>query len=368
MKRSLIILTTTILFAACGNSAPEKGDASAQLAELKKERAELDKKITELEAEVLKDNPAKATPVTVKELIPSPFQSFISVQASVTGDENVVANSQASGVIQSIHVNTGQYVRKGQVLATLDAASVEQQIKAQEAQLTLTKQLYEKQSKLWNQNIGSEVQLLQAKANYESSQKQYEALLAQRDMYRIKAPISGTVDAIGVKVGEQAGPGTMTGIRIVSIAKLKAIASLGENYIGKVHKGDQVILEFTETETVINSKISYVSKSVNEISRAFDVEVWLGSRDDVRPNMSGKMKILNYENSTALTLPVAAVQNTADGQMVFIVENGKAKSVIVKTGRTSNGNIEIVSGLDAGDKVIVEGYTEVDNGRAVEVM
>lgn len=366
MKRSLIILATTIVLAACGGSSSE-GTPEEQLAALKKERTELDKKISELEKEVSKDKPVQATPVAVKEMVATPFRSYINVQGSVTGDENVLATPQAPGVITNVHVSTGQFVKRGQILATLEAASVEQQIKAQEAQLTLTKQLYEKQSKLWSQNIGSEIQLLQAKANYESSQKQYEALLAQRDMYRIKSPISGTVDAVDVKVGDATGPG-QRGIRVVSVAKLKAKATLGENYIGKVNKGDQVILEFDETGTTINSKLNYVSRSVDEISRAFSVEVWLGSRKDIRPNMSCKMKILNYENNKALTLPVAAVQKTAEGEMVFVVKDGKAKSVIVETGRTSNGNIEILKGINPGDKVVIEGYAEVDDNRPVEVM
>ncbi|MEZ5017452.1 MAG: efflux RND transporter periplasmic adaptor subunit [Flavipsychrobacter sp.] len=368
MKRSIIILAATLAFAACGGGNSE--DSSAELAKLKKERIELDKKITELEEKVLKDKPAEAVPVSVLNLTPTDFKSYIDVQAAVSGDENVLATSQAPGTVNKIHVNTGQHVSKGQVLATLDAAAVEQQIKAMEAQLTLVKQLYNKQAKLWEQNIGSEVQLLTAKANYESTQKQYESLLAQRNMYRIVAPISGVVDAINVKVGDVVGSpaAPVTGIRVVSNSKLKVKTTLGENYIGKVNTNDPVILEFSETGTTINSKLNYVSRSVDPISRAFNIEVWIGNNKDIRPNMSCKMKILNYQNKEALTIPVAAIQKTAKGDMVFTVENNKAKSTYIKTGRIANGNAEILEGLNAGDKVITEGYAEVDNGRDVEIL
>lgn len=366
MKRSIIILLTTIALASCGGDGENKSDVQAELAKLKKERMELDKKISTLEAEVREDNPMTAVPVSVDTLKATEFNSYIEVQASVTGDENVLATPQAPGVVERINVRTGQRVGKGQVLATLNAAAVEQQIKAQQAQLTLTKQLYEKQSKLWEQNIGSEVQLLTAKANYESSQQQYNALIAQRNMYRIVAPISGTVDAVNLKVGDMANPG-MSGIRVVSMSKLKVETTLGENYIGKVETGDPVILEFTETDTRIRSKLTYVARSVDPISRAFTVEVNIGNNKDIRPNMSCKMKILSYSNSTAITVPISAVQNTADGNIVYTVVNGKTKVVKVETGKTSDGDIEILSGLSAGDKVITQGYTEVDEGRAVEI-
>lgn len=366
MKRSILILLTTIALASCGGSGEQKGDVQAELAKLKKERMKLDTKISKLEAEARENNPMTAVPVSVDTLKQTEFNSYIELQASVTGDENILATPQAPGVVQSINVRTGQRVGKGQVLATLNAAAVEQQIKAQQAQLTLTKQLYEKQSKLWEQNIGSEVQLLTAKANYESSQQQYNALIAQRNMYRIVSPISGTVDAVDLKVGDMANPG-MSGIRVVSMSKLKVETTLGENYIGKVEAGDPVILEFTETGTTIKSKLSYVARSVDPISRAFTVEVNIGNNKDIRPNMSCKMMILSYSNSTAITLPISAVQNTADGNLVYVVENGKTKVVKVETGKTSDGRIEILNGLSAGDKVITEGYTEVEDGRAVEI-
>lgn len=367
MKRSLIILLTTAILASCGGEEKADNKSAAELAKLKKERATLDEKIAKLEAQVMKDNPGKPVAVTVREMQPEEFNSYIEVQASVSGDENINATPQAPGTVRSVNVRVGQNVGRGQLLATLDAAAVEQQIKAQEAQLTLLKQLYEKQQKLWAQNIGSEIQLLQAKANYESSQKQYEALVAQRNMYTITAPIAGTVDAVGVKVGDMAQPG-MSGIRVVSFDKLKVQTTLGENYIGKVNKGDKVKLIFSETGDTIATKLDYVARSVDPVSRAFNVEVWLGSRKNISPNMSCKMQIVNYSSEKALTVPVSAIQKTSEGEMVYVADKGKAKAVTVKTGRNSNGMVEILEGLQPGDKVVVEGYADLDNGKAIEIM
>lgn len=368
MKRAIILLLlTTIILASCGGDDKKANNKAAELEKLKKERAALDEKIGKLEAQVLKDNPGKATPVTVQEMQPVSFNSYIEVQATVSGDENINATPQAPGVVRAVHVRPGQKVGRGQVLATLDAAAVEQQIKAQQAQLTLVKQVYEKQQKLWSQNIGSEIQLLTAKANYESAQKQYEALVAQRNMYTITAPIAGTVDAVGVKVGDMASPG-MSGIRVVSFDKLKVVSTLGENYIGKVNQGDAVKLIFSETGDSIMTKLNYVARSVDPISRAFNVEVWLGNNRNVSPNMSCKMQIINYNNSDALVVPISTIQKTADGEMIYIMEGGKAKSVAIKTGRNSNGMVEVLEGLKAGDKVIVEGYADLDDGKPVEIL
>ncbi len=367
MKRSVILLLTTIILASCGSGEQKQDNAAAKLDKLKKERAALDEKIAKLEAQVLKDNPGKAVAVSVLELQPTIFNSYIEVQANVSGDENVNATPQAPGVVQAVHVRPGQKVGRGQKLATLDAAAIEQQIKAQEAQLTLVKQVYEKQQTLWSQNIGSEIQLLTAKANYESSQKQYQALLAQRNMYSIISPIAGTVDNVGVKVGDMASPG-MSGIRVVSFDKLKVVTTLGENYIGKVTQGDKVKLIFTETGDTIATKLDYVARSVDPVSRAFNVEVWLGNNKNVSPNMSCRMQIVNYSDNDALTVPISAIQKTSEGEMVYIADGGKAKAVTVKTGRNSNGMVEILEGLKTGDKVIVEGYADLDNGKPIEIL
>lgn len=362
MKQITTILAATLILASCGGE--QKNNKEAELAKLKKERSSLDAKIKTLEAETAKKNPAKATPVSVMEVTPTAFTSYIEVQSQVVGDENVLATPQAPGVVTSVSVQSGQKVSRGQVLATLDAAAIEQQIKAADVQLTLYKSLYEKQKNLWNQNIGSEVQLLQAKAQYDANVKQKEALVAQRNMYRIISPISGTVDNVSLRAGDMASPG-QSGIRVVSFDKLKAEANLGENYLGKVQAGDKVTLVFPDLNDSINTKISYVARQVDPVSRAFTIQIRLGNNSKIYPNMSAKMKISNYENHNALVVPVQVIQKTANGDMLYVAEGNKAKSVIVKTGRNSNGLVEVLGGLKSGDKVITEGYGDIDDGEAI---
>ena len=362
MKRSVyLLIATTIILAACGEKTVNKTE---ELAKLKKERSELDKKIAALEGDVAKATPGKGTPISTMTVTRSAFSAYIDVQGQITGDENVLATSQAAGIVTRIMVRPGQTVSKGQTLAVLDAAAVEQQIKAAEAQASLAKSVYERYQKLWAQNVGTEIQLLKAKADYEFAAKSLSALQAQRAMSTIKSPISGVVDAVDLKVGDAIVPGVM-GIQVVNQSALKAKATLGENYLGKVKQGDPVKLIFTETGDTINNKLSYVAKAIDPVSRAFQVEVNLGSNKNLSPNMSTRMQIANYRSDASIAVPIRVVQSTPDGDFVYIVDGNKAKVVRVVKGRTSEGSVEIVSGLKDGDVVITEGFEDLENGEVV---
>jgi membrane fusion protein (multidrug efflux system) len=368
MKRSahILILIPSLLIAACGGGGASNPEA--ELARLKKERAAIDEKIAALENSTRDTSAQKATPVSVITLQPSRFRAYVEVQAQVTGDDNVNATPQMQGVVKSVLVRAGQRVSKGQVLALLDAAAVEQQIQAQEAQLTLAKALYEKQQQLWEQQIGTEVQLLQAKASYESLLKQRDASVAQRNMFRVVSPISGVVDLVNMKEGDASMPGSpVSFIRVVNSDKLRVEANLGENYLGKVKAGDPVLLVFPDLGDSIRTKLTYVSRAVDPISRAFMVQVHLGGNKNLHPNMSCRMQIYNYEQENALAVPVSIIQKTAQGEMLYVADGNKAKAVIVTTGRISNGITEVTSGLNPGDQVITEGYEELDNGEPIVI-
>jgi RND family efflux transporter MFP subunit len=363
MKKLVYILLAAALLAACGK---KEESTTVQLAKLKKERASLDSKIRALEAKSGGDS-AKPVPVTVLDVEPQRFRAYIDVQASIESDDNVTATPQMMGTVTRVLVHIGQNVSKGQTLATLDASAIDQQIAAQEAQLSLLRSLYEKQQKLWAQQIGTQVQLLSAKANYESAQKQRQALIAQRNMYRIVAPISGTVDAVDVKQGDAAQPGGPRGIRIVNMGKLKATAKLGEVHLGEVKAGDPVTLLFSDVRDTLNTRLSYVAQSVDPLSRAFEVQVKLGAMKKLHPNMSARMRIASYEANNVLVVPISAVQRTGAGDIVFVAEGKTAKAVPVQTGHSSDGLVEILSGLNPGDHVVTAGYEDLDTGTPIAV-
>lgn len=345
MKRIPYILLAAVILVSCGDDKSSKQETTTTKTDTAKR---------------------KAIPVSIMEVQPQNFIGYVEVQSQIASDENVNATAQAPGVVRSINVHPGQRVGKGQVLATLDAAAIEQQIKAQEVQVNLYRQLYEKQQSLWAQQIGTEVQLMTAKAQYDGAQKGKDALIAQRNMYRIISPISGTVDQMNLKLGDAAAPG-VNGIRVVDLDKMKAEANLGENYLGKVHTGDKVTLVLPDINDSLITKLSYVAQAVDPSSRAFLVQVKLGNNRKLHPNMSCKMKIENYQNKNALAVPVQVIQKTGQGDMVYVADGNVAKAVPVTVGRNSNGTVEILSGLSAGDKVIIQGYAELDNGQPITI-
>lgn len=361
MKRLYYLMIPALILASCGE---KKGN---DLVALKKERSELDAKIKAMEAG--KKDAGKVVPVAVTVMKPTTFKGNIEVQSVVEGDENVTAYSMAPGTVKSVLVKTGQHVNSGQVLAILDAAAGEQQIAAATTQMNFAKSLYEKQQSLWNQQIGTEVQLLQAKTQYEAAQKNVAALQAQRNMYKIIAPISGIVQAVEIKPGSAVSPGQPgpNGIQIVNNSKLKASAMLGENYLGKVKAGDPVMIALPTVNDSVRATVSFVGESVESLSRAFKVQVQLPNSPKLHPNMSCIMKIANYTNSSAMVVPISVIQKTSEGAMVYIADGNKAKAVSVTTGRTSNGNVEVLSGLNEGDKVITTGYEEIENGQSIAI-
>ncbi len=361
MKRLIFLIIPAIIFVSCGS---DSGSKAEQLVNLKKQRAEIDAKIKVLEAS--KTDSSKVTPVSVMEVQPTEFKGNIEVQSAIVGDANVLASSQMQGMVKSVLVQVGQKVSQGQLLATLDAAMVDRQIEGLAPQLALTKSLFEKQQAMWDQHVGTEVQLMSAKTNYEGMQKQIATLKAQRDMYRVVAPISGTVDRVDLKVGSASQPG-QTGIQVVSYDKLKAEAMLGENYLGKVKEGDPVTIILPNIGDSIKTKVSYVAQSVDAMSRSFQVMVHLNNSNKLHPNMSCIMKIANYTNANAIVVPVSVIQKTSEGAMIYIADGNKAKSVTVTAGRNSNGLVEILSGLNAGDKVITAGFEEMENGQRIVV-
>ncbi|HXS37767.1 MAG TPA: efflux RND transporter periplasmic adaptor subunit [Flavipsychrobacter sp.] len=370
MRRTAYLLLIPIfILASCGGSGKKANQSNAkneaELAKLKKERSDIDQKIKALEQKT-GDTTKKTTPVSIQEVQPTDFVATVNIQSQITGDQNVYAAAQVLGTVKDVLVHPGQHVSKGQVLATLDAANLDQQIETQQARINFAKTMYEKQQNLWSQNIGTQVQLLQAKANYDDARLQKSALVAQKDMYRIVAPVSGVIDQVNVKVGDASSPGAAS-IRVVNTDNLKAEANLGENYLGKVNTGNPVTIVFPDLNDSIKTRLTYVAKAVDPSSRAFLAQVMLGNNSKLHPNMSCIMKIANYEDKHALVVPLSIIQKTSKGDMVYTTDGTTAKAVYVTTGANSNGQVEILSGLNAGDKIITTGFENLDNGDPVTI-
>ena len=360
--KKLIYIPALLLLAAC--SKPK--DKKTELAELKKQQSELNDKIAKLQSEIGTTDSVKTLDVSIYKIETGAFSNYVEVQGKIDAEENVTAYPQAQGTITAIYVKPGQRVSKGQLLVQLDNSVLKQQLAQGEAQVELMSTLYERQKNLWDQKIGTEVQFLQAKTNLQSMQKQQDALKQQSAFYSIKSPINGSVEAMDLKLGQVAGP--LTGINIVNDNSLKIKANVPESYAASVRVGNKVKIVVPDAKDSLTANINFAAKAIDPVSRSFPIEVKLPSRSSLRPNMTAVLRIADYTNKDAITVPVKAVQQSESGDYVYVNVNGIAKRAVIKQGAISGGLVEVVSGLKAGDQVIVDGVSDIDEGDKVRVL
>ncbi|MGP8214564.1 MAG: efflux RND transporter periplasmic adaptor subunit [Bacteroidia bacterium] len=372
MKKQIALLLLLPLATACSHKTQLEKD-QAKLVDMKKKDGDLKDSIAALQARVDKEQGVKilkTVKVGIEEISPESFRHYVSVQASVYGQDNINVSPEMPGVVKSIFVTEGDKVTKGQILALLDDAVLQENLQELQTSLELTKTLYEKQKSLWDQKIGTEVQYLSAKSNYESLQKRLSALQQQDDMTKIKSPIDGTVDAVNIKVGESVAPGLPT-IQVVNTEQLKVKGNVAEAYISDIHTGDSLLVHFPDLNRDISSTVTYVSRAIDPVNRTFTVEVGLPQNPDYHPNMIAMMKIVDYTKKSAIVVPINIVQNDPTGSFVFVAENENnvmvAHKQAVTLGNVYSGRAEILNGIKDGDKVITIGYDDLNNGDAISL-
>lgn len=361
--KKLSYIAAILVLAACSNKPKDK---ATELADLKKQQSEINAKVTKLEAEVGTKDSVKSTEVNEATIKTGKFTNYVQLQGRIDAQENVTAYPQSPGTITAIYVKVGQHVSRGQVLVQLDNSVLMQNIAQAEAQASLAQTVFQRQKNLWDQKIGTEVQYLQAKSNYEASQKQVSGLKQQANMFRITSPINGTIDQMDLKLGQVAQPGT-TGIRIVNADVLKVKADVPESYVSSINQGDKVKVVVPDANDSLMATVTFAAKVIDASSRSFAVEIKLPERRTLRPNMTAIIKIANYTKSDAIVVPLNSIQKSESGDYVFVNEDNIAKKRLVTEGASYGDKVEIKTGLKVGDKLITDGSTEVEDGDKVKV-
>jgi membrane fusion protein, multidrug efflux system len=368
----IIAILGTTLALSC-----RPGDPSNRIRKLEKQRDALTQEIDQLKArlsgpQTTSGRTAEAPiPVRVETVAPSVFRHFITVQGVVESDANILVPPLSPGLVKTIRVKTGDRVAKGRILAELDAAVLESGIAEVEHGLALAETIYERRARLWEKKIGSEIEYLQAKNNKEGLEKKLGTLREQLNLTRITAPIDGVVDEIMIKEGEMA-PAGFGAFRIVRMSGLKVKASLSENYVGRVLRGDPVGISIPVLGREFEGRIDTVSQVIDARNRTFHVEVPLPSGEPgIKPNMLAVLTINDYTNPDALTIPRNVVQETGAERFLFIAvdEGGRMNAVkrTVRIGQTYDNRVEILEGLTSGDRVVTFGFQLVADGRPIAV-
>ena len=372
-----IVLSSLV---ACGSGAKDKkgdiGDKKVQLEKLKKEKTTIDADIRKLEEEIATLDPAsqeKAKLVSVAPVMEQDFTHYIDLKGKVDANDVVIVTPRGMPAqVKQVYIKTGAIVKKGQLLLKLDDAVMLQQVEGLNTQIGYAKNIYNRQKNLWDQGIGTEVQLITAKNNVDALERQLATLKENWKTSFVYAPISGLADVVEIKEGEifsgigASGPQ----IRIVNSSDMKVITEVPENYANKVKKGSPILIVIPDiSNDSIRSVISVMGASINSTSRGFVTEARLPSRPGYRINQVALIRIKDYAAPKAITIPVNVVQTDETGKYVYVmVKEGnsfKARKKKVVVGETYNGVVEIKAGLVATDQIITEGYQVVYDGQVI---
>ncbi len=371
-KKHLALLGMGLILVACGPRREE-----AQLARLERQRDALMEEIEMLKKEIAqKARPGvkreKLMNVKISQVEKGRFQHFIQVQGTVESDNNVLIAAQSSGIVKKIHVNAGNKVTKDQLLAELDGAILESSIAEVENGLELAETIFERQQRLWDKNIGSEIEFLQARNNKVGLERRLATLKEQYKLTKIFTPLSGTVDEILIKEGEMAAAG-MGAVRVVQLSNLKIKVDLSEIYISRIKINDLVHVKIPATGREFDLSVDAVSQVIDPENRTFQIEMKVPKSEvGIKPNMLSVLTINDYTNDEALIVPLNIVQETGQEQFIFVAEqiNGDwvARRRSIKTGNSYIDRAEISSGLQEGEYVVTFGYQNLADGQKLAVV
>ena len=392
---TLFISATVISFtlASCSNSKKE-GDAAlndkkTKLEKLKAENDKSSQEMAKLQEEINKLDTSSSNPSKIKLVATAPiarqdFNHYIELQGRVDAENiSYIAPTGQGGIVKQVLVKQGDNVRKGQLLLKLDNSLLSQGVVAAKqqtaqisAQLALAKNVYQRRKNLWEQGIGTQVQLLQDQTTITGLESQLAAAnanvrqsQAQLNTSNVYSDVSGVADIVNIRVGEMF-VGAVNGtpqIKVVNASQLKVTSNIPENYIGTVQKGTPVIVSLPDGNKTINTAISFIGASIDNINRGFVVEAKLPTDPSVKPNQIATMKIRDYQAANTIVVPLNTLQNDEKGKFVMVAttENGKlfARKRPVTVGMLSGDVIEIKSGLKEGEVLVTEGYASIYEGQ-----
>jgi RND family efflux transporter MFP subunit len=329
----------------------------------------LGKELAAIEEQIaLMDTSIKAPIVELASISQGAFNSYFQTQGIIGTDNQAKLWPTAAGSIKKIFVREGDRVSVGQKLAQLDDAVERQTLGQLEVNLDLANENYSRLKKLWDQQIGSEMQMLQAKTQKESIEEQIKQVRERLSLYTITSPITGTVDKIYSKEGEFASAGTpMPVMTVVNLTGMYMTADVSENYISVVKIGNPVEVLLPNSDT-LRTTVARIGNVINPNNRTFEVSINLPSAIGLKPNLVGNVRFIEYHADNVVILPSSMIMRDAeDRPFVFIEENMRAKKVIVQTGRSADGNSEIIGGLVGTERIVSKGARKLSDGQEIRL-
>lgn len=374
MKKLFILIPTLLLMYGCSKKTSDNPELEKLMSlrdSLKSKYEEVGKQLAEVEEQIFQmDTTLKAPLVTLMSLSKGDFSTYFRVQGSVQTDKNAQVFPEIPGLIKTIFVKEGDVVTEGQKLAQIDDNLARIQLQQLELNLQLANDLFEKQEKLWNQKIGSEVQYLQAKNTKSNIEEQIRQMKETLNKYIVNAPFSGTVDQINLREGEL-GSQMQPLLRVVNLSEMYMKADVSENYIAQVKRGAEVFVFIPNMDT-IKTSISRVGNFIKAENRTFEVTVKLPDSEFLKPNLVGSISIADYTVPSTISLKTSLIMHDAeDRPFVFLaVKEGellRAKKQIIEEGRSYEGYTEVKSGLTGEEQIIEKGARKLVDGQEIRL-
>lgn len=368
-----LMIAVVMLSFSCGQKGGDDLETKKKtLAAYMREANELNTKITALENEISAQDPGfnngneKTVLVTTADATIGEFAHYIEITGSILSKKNVNISAEVSGRIQELRAVEGQRIQKGEVLALVDAESVDRNIEEVEKQLELATILFDKQKRLWDQKIGTEIQFLEAKNRKEILEKNLASILTQKDKTTIRAPFNGTVEEVTIRLGELVQPGSPI-MNFIGDSDLYIEGDLSERYVGVLNRGDSVELGFPSLGKRLMSRITSVGGVIDPNNRTFKVEAYLPRGENYKPNMISVIKIKDYENKDAVVVPAHLVLEDKEGDYVFVVEGETAQKTYIRRGVTYQGKVEVLEGLQGGEVLVDKGFRDIGDNFKVSI-
>lgn len=385
MRKIFILTVASAFLISCGSKeqSVEAVLSSNDLTKIRAKKDELSTKsqdiasqIKQLDDAIAKLDTNKKIPlITTIQANSKEFIHYLELQGSVQTKKNVLVYPEVPGQLVSVLVKEGQKVAKGQALARIDDGGLSNQLAQLEANEALAKTTFERQKRLWDQRIGSEIQYLQAKTNYEAQKNAVTNLRKSIGKYTIRAPFTGIVDDVIKEQGTVVSPGPGAEVfRVVNLGDMYIETDVPETYISSVVKGKEVEIDFPILGTQVHSKVRQAGNFINPANRTFKVEIGVPNKDRaIKPNLTAKLKINDYTNPTAILIPQSIISENSKGQQyVYVVETSNdksiAKQVIIETGKTQGDVVEVTKGLTSGMEIVEEGARSVKDKQEVKIL
>ncbi|MDX1363558.1 efflux RND transporter periplasmic adaptor subunit [Arenibacter latericius] len=388
MKNLTYIMAAGILLISCGSEKQKSVEdliSESNLKELRLKRKELsdqqhlfNQQIQILDSAIGSLEGTKNLPL-VSTIVANPvkFNHFLSLQGDVKTKQNVLIYPEMQGTLEKVYVKEGQQVTKGQLLATINDGGMSSQLQQLETQAALAKTTFERQKRLWDQKIGSEIQFLQAKTNYEASKNSVDQLKSQVGKFTIRAPFSGIIDDVIKNQGNVVSPGPGSEVfRIVNLSEMYVDVEVPETYLGSVVKGKEAKVYFPVLGDSITTQVRQTGNFINPSNRSFKIEIPVpNNKGQIKPNLTARVLINDYTNDNAVLIPASIIsENAAGEQYAFIAKElnddneAVVKRSIISTGKTQDGMVEVLSGIAKGDHIIEEGARNVKDGQTVKII